>query len=385
MKHLLILLSILLLSSPLFGQSKKSGLLYIWENGSRYVGEWKDGKKHGQGTYTSGKGVGEGDKYVGEFKSNKYHGQGMYTYSNGDKYVGEYKDDKEHGQGTFTWSNGNKYMGEFKDGKKHGQGTFTYSNEKKYVGEWKNGKQNGQGTLTFPDGRNGVGEWRENKPWNITEYNKNGNITGKYVNGLKVEKRRKVVLFEREVDGVLGWYENGDEREDTKFVGEIKNGKQNGEGTQTYPDGRKYVGGWKMVNGVKVEKGILFRDTPRSKWEEGGEKWFRTGDEKTQAIYEGEIVTGVPGGQGTITFPSGSTYVGEFRDGKRTGQGTMTYSDGGKYEGKWKDGKQHGQGTFTFTDGRKWAGEFRGNKPWNLSLFDKKGNINMKWVNGKKQ
>jgi len=138
-----------------------------------------------------------------------------------------------------------------------------------------------------------------------------------------------------------------------------------------------------MVNGVKVEKGILFRDTPRSKWEEGGEKWFRTGDEKTQAKYEGEILTGVPGGQGTITFPSGSTYVGEFRDGKRTGQGTMTYSDGGKYQGKWKDGKQHGQGTFTFTDGRKWAGEFRGNKPWNLSLFDKKGNINMKWVNGK--
>jgi len=63
----------------------------------------------------------------------------------------------------------------------------------------------------------------------------------------------------------------------------------------------------------------------------------------------------------------------------------MTYSDGGKYEGKWKDEKQHGQGTFTFIDGRKWAGEFRGNKPWNLSLFDKKGNFNMKWVNGKKQ
>ena len=63
-----MLISVLLLSSPLFGQSKKSGLLYIWENGSRYVGEWKDGKKHGQGTYISGKGEGEGDKYVGEWK-----------------------------------------------------------------------------------------------------------------------------------------------------------------------------------------------------------------------------------------------------------------------------------------------------------------------------
>ena len=347
-KHLLILLiSILLLSSPLFGQ--ETGVLFLQlENGDvKYYEnriEYRDGK------------------YVGEINNGKPNGQGIESYSDGEEYVGEWKNGKKQGLGIYNWNNGQKY-----------------------VGEWKNGEKDGLGILSFPDGRKIIGEYRKGKSWNITEYNKNGNITGKYVNGLKVEKRRKVVLFEREVDGVLGWYENGDEREDTKFVGEIKNGKQNGEGTQTYPDGRKYVGGWKMVNGVKVEKGILFRDTPRSKWEEGGEKWFRTGDEKTQAIYEGEIVTGVPGGQGTITFPSGSTYVGEFRDGKRTGQGTMTYSDGGKYEGKWKDGKQHGQGTFTFTDGRKWAGEFRGNKPWNLSFFDKKGNINMKWVNGKKQ
>ena len=32
-------------------------------------------------------------------------------------YVGEFKDGKEHGQGTNIWSNGNKYVGEWKDGK----------------------------------------------------------------------------------------------------------------------------------------------------------------------------------------------------------------------------------------------------------------------------
>ena len=94
MKHIFILISILLLFSPLYGQSKKSGLLYIWENGSRYVGDWKDGKKHGQGTYTYGKGQGEGDKYVGEFKGGFKNGQGKYIWSNGDKYVGVFKDDK---------------------------------------------------------------------------------------------------------------------------------------------------------------------------------------------------------------------------------------------------------------------------------------------------
>ena len=193
----------------------------------------------------------------------------------------------------------------------------------KYEGEVSNGTPDGFGVLSYPftDSKSVVGEWKVGKEWNTEHYKKDGKLIGKYENG-------------------------------------------------------KWI--------LKVEKGILFRDTPRSKWEDGGEKWFRSGDEKTQAKYEGEILTGVPGGQGTITFPSGSTYVGGFRNGKRTGQGTMTYSDGGKYEGKWKDGKQHGQGTFTFINGRKWAGEFRGNKPWNVSLFDKKGNINKKWVNGKK-
>jgi hypothetical protein len=53
--------------------------------------------------------------------------------------------------------------------------------------------------------------------------------------------------------------------------------------------------------------------------------------------------------------------------------------------GEWKGNDFHDQGTMIPTDGTKWVGDFRGNKPWNLSLFDKKGNINMKWVNGKKQ
>ncbi len=50
MKLLLIILSILLLSSPLFGQD--TGVIYLWENGTKYMGEWKDGEKHGQGTFT---------------------------------------------------------------------------------------------------------------------------------------------------------------------------------------------------------------------------------------------------------------------------------------------------------------------------------------------
>ena len=107
-------------------------------NGNKYVGEFKDNKFHGQGTFTWASGEFAGDKYVGEFKNSKEHGQGTYTYANGDKYVGEVKDGLTHGRGTYTWASGSKYVGEFKDGKRHGQGTFTWADGRVEKGIWKN-------------------------------------------------------------------------------------------------------------------------------------------------------------------------------------------------------------------------------------------------------
>ena len=93
--------------------------------------------------------VGCADKgvYVGEKKDGKRHGQGTLTFSDGSSYEGEYRNDKRHGQGTSTKPNGDKYVGEFKDGKQDGQGTYTHSDGKKYVGEWKDGYKTGQGTF----------------------------------------------------------------------------------------------------------------------------------------------------------------------------------------------------------------------------------------------
>ena len=101
------------------------------------------------------------------------------------KYVGEYRDGKRNGQGTVTWSDGKNYVGEFKDGKFNGHGKLTWSDGKKYVGEWKNGRRDGQGTQTWLDGRKYVGEYKDGKTWNGTGYDKNGNIIIKFVNGVK--------------------------------------------------------------------------------------------------------------------------------------------------------------------------------------------------------
>jgi len=219
MKHLLLILSFLLLSSPVIGQSSKYESVsqcfiqtmkereltgnkmfeMVKEECERILGKAETGvKKRQKGVLffregNSGFGWYEdGDEkkdrwYVGEIENGEPNGQGISTSPDGHKYVGEFKDGNEHGQGTITYPDGGKYVGEFKNGKLHGQGTYTFEKGKyegfKYVGEWKDGTQQGQGTGSLPDGSNYVGEWKDGERWNGTLYDKEGKIIGKFMNG----------------------------------------------------------------------------------------------------------------------------------------------------------------------------------------------------------
>ena len=76
MKHLLIILSFLLLSSPVIGNSHKGKILYRWENpsGDGYV--WK--------------GFGEKDtnpKYKGEVENGVPNGLGVMIDNFGGRYI----------------------------------------------------------------------------------------------------------------------------------------------------------------------------------------------------------------------------------------------------------------------------------------------------------
>ena len=65
------------------------------------------------------------------------------TYPNGIKYVGEFKDDKRHGQGRYTFKNGDEYdeyIGEWKDGKMHGKGTYLHDDGTLLKGIFENDK-----------------------------------------------------------------------------------------------------------------------------------------------------------------------------------------------------------------------------------------------------
>ena len=67
--------------------------------------------------------------------------QGTFLWPDGEKYVGEFRDDKRSGQGTFTWANGEKYVGEFRDNKRNGKGIrYSASDSVLEQGLWKDGE-----------------------------------------------------------------------------------------------------------------------------------------------------------------------------------------------------------------------------------------------------
>jgi len=121
MKHLLILLSLLILSLPLVAQER--GVLYFKKVNGKY-GWFKNGNDK------------KDWKYIGEIKNGKPNGTGVLGSTFG------------------------KYSGEVKNGMKHGQGTYTYKS-----------------------GRKRVGEFRKGKPWNVKNYDKNGKIETEWVKG----------------------------------------------------------------------------------------------------------------------------------------------------------------------------------------------------------
>ncbi len=199
--------------------------------------------------------------------------------------------------GKYGWfENGNdkkdwKYIGEIKNGKPNGTGVLS-STLGKYSGELKNGMKHGQGTYTYKSGRKRVGEFRKSKPWNVKNYDKNGKIKAEWVKGIKLKKvgQETGVLYFKKVNGKYGWFKNGNDKKDWKYIGEIKNGKPNGTGVLS--------------------------------------------------------------------------------------------STLGKYSGELKNGMKHGQGTYTYKSGRKRVGEFSKGKPWNVNNYDKNGKIEAAWVKG---
>lgn len=63
---------------------------------------------------------------INSLSSSKNLDYGAYVYPNGDKYVGFFKDNKFHGQGTFTWMQGESFSGLWENGYMTEKGIYSY-------------------------------------------------------------------------------------------------------------------------------------------------------------------------------------------------------------------------------------------------------------------
>ena len=111
-------------------------------NGTVYRGWWLRGYQHGRGhetwnnlnqsvlnmtTGSAESNMAEGGEYIGDYRDGKKEGEGVYKWKDGSHYYGSWEDNQIHGAGVHEWTDGRCYMGQWKDGKMHGIGRYTWS------------------------------------------------------------------------------------------------------------------------------------------------------------------------------------------------------------------------------------------------------------------
>ncbi|MDO8606151.1 MAG: hypothetical protein Q7R40_06425 [Phaeospirillum sp.] len=248
-----------------FVDGKKHGIgTYIWADDEKYVGEWRNDKREGNGTLSlngvvyvgtfvndeksgglgtlttprnkynssknSNKGRWVGNNYIeqGEFSREKLYMAAIADPSTGCAVVlpnsqadesiawnGGCREGFVEGSGVLTRYNAGKqvmerYEGSFQGGRPHGDGVFAPANGDRYEGTFKIGKMNGKGTYTWANGDRYEGTFN-NGP---------GNGTGTFV------------------------WANSNSLGLRKYIGEFANSKPHGSGTGEFLDGDRYEGLW---------------------------------------------------------------------------------------------------------------------------------------------
>ncbi len=112
-----------------------------------YVGNWRDGDQQGDGTYYNSNGdltyCGKWHNGSRKYDKNSFTSSSTWkfqfiNYNDGDKYVGETKNGYRHGKGIYIWENGSFWYGTWIDGQRDGYGIYVNAVTQKYSkGTWK--------------------------------------------------------------------------------------------------------------------------------------------------------------------------------------------------------------------------------------------------------
>jgi hypothetical protein len=163
------------------------GTMYYGDSCS-YEGEWKHDYKCGRGVFTwkDNSNINNVVIYNGDFFKGLRDGRGSISYSDSTcheekKYFGEWKQDKKHGNGSMIYWNKAEYIGNWADDQRHGKGVYirhiNAKQSEKYDGEWVNGKKCGRGIWYYPDKSKFDGIWKNGKKIKGTLYHPDGRKT----------------------------------------------------------------------------------------------------------------------------------------------------------------------------------------------------------------
>ena len=85
--------------------------------------------------------------YEGDFVKSKFEGNGKrYYYNLGTYYIGEFKNGLKHGKGTIFFMDGKvHFKGNFFEDFKEGNGKLYNQDGSYYIGTWVHGKKDGKG------------------------------------------------------------------------------------------------------------------------------------------------------------------------------------------------------------------------------------------------
>ncbi len=86
--------------------------------------------------------------------------------------------------------------------------------------------------------------------------------------------------------------------------------------------------------------------------------------------YHGDLLFGLPDGEGTAQYQNGSSYEGAWKKGKYHGIGKLVDVDQSTYVGNWDHGQKEGTGKQSFSNGNRYEGD------WVENLIHGEGKMN---------
>mmetsp|Transcript_10889 Transcript_10889/g.26727 ORF Transcript_10889/g.26727 Transcript_10889/m.26727 type:complete len:709 (+) Transcript_10889:417-2543(+) len=347
------------------------------------------GKNSGQRWVTQADGV----VYFGgwDTKTNTKNGKGMQFFPSDDAvYNGDWKLGKRSGEGKQEWGNGGVYTGQWESDEKAGGGTMTWDAEQSkgeddaadawkkrgtYTGEWKADKRHGQGSQDFGDDQHYNGHWEDDKPHGIGEMHWPGGTGNGGVATAGSQSSRMVMYKGPWIKG----------KPDTTTPSPIEGaadaspGETGSKGFAAYADGSEYDGGWKQ--GRRDGEGVLttlLDEKPKSSapfqclvqqgtWEDDKMQARDSGQKEEVALKQraGGDQAGRRGGRlESVGEHALREYTGGGNnEGQKDGTGIETeYDNNGNklrtYDGKWVNGEKEGRGKEkTHPDTADWVEE----------------------------